>query len=399
MSGPTTVDDVLAAFPHPSLPKIQGRPTYEALHALRQQLRTNAASIPTALGGGQHGYAAITMTDQQYQQLTNQQFVTPAYPGVHPAIPANATGHQIKQLEREHKADLQQYQQYVAVQQALKKQLIQAIDPIYLKAQEDRVIGFANRTTLDLLTYLFATYAQITATDLLDNLTVKLVQPWDPSTPFETVIAQIEDCIEFAQDGGDPISPAQILNAAYTLVFNSGAYFEDLKEWDRKPAASRATWDQFKTFMHDAQQRMNRVNKAGGHNQFANAAFLANVETTVRDVLKENFAPTPAATENDSTLACMLTTQTELLKQIADLQLEIKNMKQNKPNPKQRRNRPRNHNNYCWTHGFRVGNNHTSATCFNPAPGHQTDATRNNRKGGSTAGMTNENLPPETNTE
>ena len=151
--------------------------------------------------------------------------------------------------------------------------------------------------------------------------------------------------------------------------------------------------------MHDAQQRMNRVNKAGGHNQFANAAFLANVETTVRDVLKENFAPTPATTENDSTLACMLTTQTELLKQIADLQLEIKNMKQNKPNPKQRRNRPRNHNNYCWTHGFRVGNNHTSATCFNPAPGHQTDATRNNRKGGSTAGMTNENLPPETNTE
>jgi hypothetical protein len=39
--------------------------------------------------------------------------------------------------------------------------------------------------------------------------------------------------------------------------------------------------------------------------------------------------------------------------------------------------------NYCWTHGHRVSKEHTSATCFNKAPGHKDDATLANTMGGS----------------
>ena len=38
---------------------------------------------------------------------------------------------------------------------------------------------------------------------------------------------------------------------------------------------------------------------------------------------------------------------------------------------------------YCWTHGLGRDANHTSATCQNPAAGHQYDATINDMKGGS----------------
>jgi hypothetical protein len=42
-------------------------------------------------------------------------------------------------------------------------------------------------------------------------------------------------------------------------------------------------------------------------------------------------------------------------------------------------------NNYCWTHGYKVGNTHTSLTCKLPKPGHKREATRANNMGGSQA--------------
>ena len=38
--------------------------------------------------------------------------------------------------------------------------------------------------------------------------------------------------------------------------------------------------------------------------------------------------------------------------------------------------------NYCWTHGHDVEDDHTSATCNNPLPGHQYNAAKNNTMGG-----------------
>ena len=39
---------------------------------------------------------------------------------------------------------------------------------------------------------------------------------------------------------------------------------------------------------------------------------------------------------------------------------------------------------YCWTHGATNNPSHTSQTCRNPAPGHQTTASINNTMGGNT---------------
>ncbi len=39
--------------------------------------------------------------------------------------------------------------------------------------------------------------------------------------------------------------------------------------------------------------------------------------------------------------------------------------------------------NYCWTHGYKCGKGHTSATCLFPAAGHRKDAMLANIFGGS----------------
>jgi hypothetical protein len=43
------------------------------------------------------------------------------------------------------------------------------------------------------------------------------------------------------------------------------------------------------------------------------------------------------------------------------------------------------HNNYCWTHDYKVGSTHTSLTCKLPRPGHKKEATRTDNMGGSQA--------------
>jgi hypothetical protein len=42
-------------------------------------------------------------------------------------------------------------------------------------------------------------------------------------------------------------------------------------------------------------------------------------------------------------------------------------------------------NNYCWTHGYKVANTHTSLSCNFPKQGHKREATRANNMGSSQA--------------
>jgi hypothetical protein len=45
-----------------------------------------------------------------------------------------------------------------------------------------------------------------------------------------------------------------------------------------------------------------------------------------------------------------------------------------------------NKDNYCWSHGYQVGLNHTSDNCTKKAPGHKDNAIKTNIMGGDTWG-------------
>jgi hypothetical protein len=49
-----TVEDVLASFPHPVIPTVQGEPDYKTIHATRKFLQANSRAINTHLGLGPH---------------------------------------------------------------------------------------------------------------------------------------------------------------------------------------------------------------------------------------------------------------------------------------------------------------------------------------------------------
>ena len=53
-------------FEHPFLTAIRTEPTYETLHHLKNEVKANASSVPTTLGGGNHGYLGMILTPAEY---------------------------------------------------------------------------------------------------------------------------------------------------------------------------------------------------------------------------------------------------------------------------------------------------------------------------------------------
>ena len=85
-----SVEDFTNAFPTQVTPLV-GEPTYATLKTLKDQLKANAASIPTTLGGGNHGYLGLILSPATYATISPTAFIEPAYPGQHPAIPGGTS--------------------------------------------------------------------------------------------------------------------------------------------------------------------------------------------------------------------------------------------------------------------------------------------------------------------
>jgi hypothetical protein len=124
------------------------------------------------------------------------------------------------------------YRTYHNVDQAIKKLIIESFDDAYLNAFSDKIVGYANCTSLQLLTHLLTYYTMIAPTELTQNYE-RLITPYDPNQPIETLFQQIQDARAFAVAGGQPYGASMIVNVAYTLIFNTG-FFPMLVERDNQ---------------------------------------------------------------------------------------------------------------------------------------------------------------------
>jgi hypothetical protein len=86
-----TVENVMASFPHPVLPTVQGEPDYQTIHATRKFLQANSRAIETHLGGGTLGHLDLIISDASYAMIAPKTdagpklWTTPPAPGRSPA--------------------------------------------------------------------------------------------------------------------------------------------------------------------------------------------------------------------------------------------------------------------------------------------------------------------------
>jgi hypothetical protein len=130
------------------------------------------------------------------------------------------------------------YRTYHNVDQAIKKLIIESLDDTYLNALSEEIVGYANCTSLQLLTHLLTYNAMIAPTELTQNYE-RLNTPYDPNQPIQMLFQQIQDARVFAVAGGQSYGAAMIVNVAYTLVFNTGLFPDACRAWQSRAIAGK----------------------------------------------------------------------------------------------------------------------------------------------------------------
>ena len=105
-----------------------------------------------------------------------------------------------------------------------------------------------------MLTHRYDSHARISQFDLKEN-DKRFKQQWDPNKPFEVLIDQIEDSIDYAAAGNTPYPKEQITNMAYNIIYRTGLFSNKYKAW-RKKADLDQTWTTFKSEFTLAHQEL-----------------------------------------------------------------------------------------------------------------------------------------------
>ena len=147
----------------------------------------------------------------------------------HPPRPStNATSIQIAQTNHNYTKSIQQCCEYKNLHNALKKQIVCAIDNIYLCSSCDRYVEFTNVDVDTMLQFLFNSYDCNNPTDLLNNTNcIKL--HWEANTPLNSWLTKLKNVSNLLTLETNPSPPQQIMNTAYTLIFHSRSFFDNCK--------------------------------------------------------------------------------------------------------------------------------------------------------------------------
>jgi hypothetical protein len=163
------------------------------------------------------------------------------------------------------------------------------------------------------------------------------------------------------------------------------------RRWNEKPAAEK-TWTHFKSHFVAAHcQHKQKKGETAAHAGFHSAnAVMTQTEDHMAEATIGALANLATATAVDRGVVAALTQDnSRLIKQLKETFSELRELKdllhQERRNRRGTRNGNATANNYCWTHGYKVGKTHTSLTCNTHNPGHKTEATRSENMEGSQA--------------
>ena len=388
-----SIDDITDYFTHPTIPCIKGRPTRENLRELQTKIYENAASVPCELGGGLHGYLGIAMSNDQYASTVGTTFTPHVNPGPLPTYPDNATQYQIAAAKDLHQRQSKLFNEQRKVEQALRNQLVNAIENAYLETLRQEYIGYNNRSIPEIFNHLFINYGNVTYADLQKN-EEDMAKPWDPDTPIELVYVQVEEAARVAELGHAPMSENKKITAAYNIINNTGEFSTVCREWRQKPEAEK-TWSNFKKqFSKEYKDYKDELTSQTTHHYKANAVKTSDLQLYINQVQEktnqdsQNFKQ--LCDRHDQLLLKLEERYNEidqLKRKVLSLEKTVTKLSGITTDNTSPNNNPKY---YCWTHGYTNSRYHTSRSCNDRADGHVSKATHRNRQGGCTNVMKKE---------
>jgi translation initiation factor 2B subunit (eIF-2B alpha/beta/delta family) len=401
----TNIDYVKTYFEFPTLTKVHGEPTYEALQEIKDEIKANAAAVESELGGGNNGHLGLVLSPTEYTRVHATAYVRPIQPPVLEIAP-DATGPVATRARSEYDESKRLWREVVDVERALIKQIVQAVEPKYLKAMRNSTTNSITKTIPQIFQYLFKKFGNIDSEQLMTEERAVRDMVYNLQDPLVTMYDAIDELERLGVAAENPYTTRQLISFGLEVLRNTREFEDGIRAWNRRPVEEK-TWEAFKEHFETEHRELKSVRgKTMQSTAFHQANFIAtrvleevqSVQNLVTEAMerlppaqdKENVPPPqPVANAAVSTDAVQL----QMLELIKNLQDEVKSMKKSNRNSNnnysasgQQRKRT-NVSKYCWSHGACT---HSSKECNRKKTGHQDDATFKNKMGGSTYYCPNE---------
>ena len=416
---PTSLALALATATSAFLP-IAGQPNDDDLVRINNALAPILQKVTyDRAQGAQNLWGLIADADRYLHHYGPAAFVRPAArPAVYdPDIDEGASRVERTRAEAAWAALLQDYEAYEAAEAGVKAFIVTVVEDTWIRDLRDPETFYSNVTALALLNHLRDRSGGLHALDFV-NLTVQMSQFYEGSPTIPEYIQLLEDAQRKAARAGLPVTDQFLVTHASTALLAADTYPRTTEIWEESPQATR-TWPAWKAAYLEAHQlRSNRLRATGGADNLGRAN-QAIFDSGASGIHLRNNAPgaqanqaanflgsidhaldslASAATNDKAVLEQLVTTNSSLTTSNSQLANQIKSLQAqlaakkgqvgggggggNRDATTKRGPDPAG---YCWSHGFRVGFGHNSSTCEHPKEGHQTNATRQNTKGGSSA--------------
>ena len=411
-------------FEHKTLTKIFGEPDAKSLQQLFKQLKRNAQSVPSTLGGGQYGHLFMVSTDEEWQNLPGTTPVlAPADPGDF-TLDGRPSAAEIAVREKTHEKEKKKYEKYQALKRILRAQLVAAIEPAYLDPIRCDITDMINLNITEIMEFLQTTYGKLTVNQKEEEIANIKNLSYDPSTSINVLLTAVQEHADLLKIAGTPLQDHQIQDLAYYLLNKYHIFKEALVNWNKLPQPK--TWNDMKLHMRDEYQQLKNVNALSVKESIVNTTdIVKELQMQQEDLLQSAEKRFKNGMTEVMNMAILDLDNKEKEKQefvnsaaeISALKMEIQklhsqlqnnhNSNQNTYNTNrfnqssnsqfnsrgyrpQNNRQPRRNNGftrqfYCWTHGA----GHSGWNCMNPAEGHQPEATFKNRMGGNNYGCYN----------
>jgi hypothetical protein len=232
------------------------RPNVHTIRALENECITRA----TAIAHPDHpvmGYAGLFMDIGEFAMSDPNPYQEPANPGATPDYIAAGQNRFLNdndraQIKAQHAADLIRWANADTVHRVIKTAISKAIPDKWKPNLGIGQRGYGNTSARNIFVDLYDRYGIVTPSDLR-NISENIYKPWNPATPIEEFILNLETQQVFATKAQRPWHTYQLIDAALSVIRDTRQFREEMREWARlHPDSAAVQWHVFKKWWIEA---------------------------------------------------------------------------------------------------------------------------------------------------
>ena len=182
-------------FQYTELNIIHGEPNYETLRTLTNHLKANARLVHTTLGDGLRGHLGLVLTPAQYTMFSNTPYVCPPRPSPL-VISAYQLPHVVHMAQARHSEQVCLFNESNNVDQALKQQLIKAIDDAYLTPLHNCHTYTIDISILVIINDMFTNHGHVSPVVLQEEEKIVKKMIYDPAHHANVIFNKVEDLLD-----------------------------------------------------------------------------------------------------------------------------------------------------------------------------------------------------------